>query len=742
MAFEMPLDQIKHLQILLRKEANLSWYQPEKEENLALPKLPSVGETIAKLDPSPPYLRCKNCNGRLLRGVQSSICVFCSTNPRKNLPPEPIKFKNTIGYRWLLESLQLDGLEMVAPMVDENASNWGRSESGDEIPLSELLDLEIRWPSDEADRAPSSTSDSAAFQGKSSLSLSGVDLDSFFDRRESDSELFEQNLASGRQVSAASDDTFQANENLSLFQNVQPLEAAAGSAEEKSGDSFSSWAANFKSASSGPVHEESKSVDHSKVELDTVSGSCKDSVDVKKNDNFNPSASTENDWFQGDGWRTSNSEVHSQIGKSELTVDLNDAKAAESASGSTRNLDWMQDDQWQGSDTKTTNVVATDEVDASFDEWNDFTGSGNAQLPSSTISSSKTTGQTGNFEFSSDFNDTKTGEAASSSSNKAFDWMQDDQWQSNDNKTTDTISTSEAADSFDAWNDFTGSTNTQYLSSGVSNSEITGQTSKFELTRDTNNPKTVETATGSSTNFDWMQHDQWQGSSNKATGIVTTNEVADSLDAWNDFTGSAFSQNPSGGVSDSAITAQTGKSEITADLNDLKTAEGTNASARRSFDWFQDDQWQVSNNKITDTITHNDTADSFDVWNGFPSLAPTQDPSSNAWIQTVNQTSAEKSSEMNLLSSTNNSHDIAFSGFQQPDLFLGQFSSSQSSLATTNPQPTTSSLNRVAEVDIMRGNSGDVSTAEVGSKDDVEMLMSQMHDLSFMLESNLSIPPK
>lgn len=110
MAFEMPVDQIKQLQILLRKEANLSWYQPEKEENhLALPKLPSVAETVAKLDPSPPYLRCKNCNGRLLRGVQSFICVFCGTNPHNDLPPEPIKFKNTLGYRWLLESLHLDG---------------------------------------------------------------------------------------------------------------------------------------------------------------------------------------------------------------------------------------------------------------------------------------------------------------------------------------------------------------------------------------------------------------------------------------------------------------------------------------------------------------------------------------------------------------------------------------------------------------------------------------------------------
>ena len=48
---------------------------------------------------------------------------------------------------------------------------------------------------------------------------------------------------------------------------------------------------------------------------------------------------------------------------------------------------------------------------------------------------------------------------------------------------------------------------------------------------------------------------------------------------------------------------------------------------------------------------------------------------------------------------------------------------------------------RAAEMDSTRGNSGDVSTA-IGSKDGVEMLMSQMHDLSFMLENNLSIPQK
>lgn len=108
----MPLDQIKHLRMLLLEEANLFWYEPEKEETLPLPKLPSIAETIAKLDPSLPFLRCKNCNVRLVRDLQSSVCVFCGTNPHTEVTLEPIKFKTTIGYWWLLESLKLVGTVM------------------------------------------------------------------------------------------------------------------------------------------------------------------------------------------------------------------------------------------------------------------------------------------------------------------------------------------------------------------------------------------------------------------------------------------------------------------------------------------------------------------------------------------------------------------------------------------------------------------------------------------------------
>ncbi|KAL5063101.1 hypothetical protein RYX36_024838 [Vicia faba] len=739
MAFEIPLDQIKHLQILLRQQANLSWYHPEKDENLPLPKLASVTETVAKLDPSPPHLRCKNCNGRLLRGVQSFICVFCGANPHKDLPPDPIRFKNTLGYRWLLESLQLDGSEMVEPIVDELTSNRARSESNIEIPLSELLDLEIQWQPSEAERTLSSNSDSEAFPGESSLSLSGVDVDRFFERREFDSNVSELNSVSERNVGAASDNSFQANENLSLFQNVKASEALGGSVEDRSGDSFSGWEANFKSASSGPVHEEFKSVDHSKVKLDMVSGFRNDYVGVTKSDDFNPSAS-EDDWFQGDGFRTSNSMIDGQSGKLEKPGDLHHTEREEiDNASSTRNLDWMQDDQWQESDSKIPDIGATDEDDS----WNDFTGTTSTQDPSGIISSSTITAQTSNFEFpAANLIDAKPEEGANSSSNKEFDWMGDNQWQDNDNKATDNVGTKEATVSFDSWNDFTGSASVQRSSPNVSNSEKTDQTGKFEMTEDPNKTKRAESDVGSASNFDWMQNDSWQGSNNKATGITTANEVSDSFDAWNDFTGSAISQNPSSSVSHSEIKDQTGISEFTADLHDTNTVKGDNASKVKSLDWMQDDQWQVSNNKTTDTVTTKDNAGPFDVWSDFTNTASRQeDPFKNVPLQTLNQTHSEKTFEMNLFGSSNSSYDMDFSGFSQHDI-LRQFDNPLSTPAAINAQHTVASLNRVADEDTVRQNPRDFSTADVGSKDDVEMLMSQMHDLSFMLESNLSFPSK
>lgn len=108
MALELPNDLIQQAKISTRTESGLPDYLPDDP---SLPSLPSLSATVAAFDPSPPYLRCKNCHGRLLRGVQSLICVYCGEKLHRNaeVAPDPISFRNTVGYRWFLQGLRLDG---------------------------------------------------------------------------------------------------------------------------------------------------------------------------------------------------------------------------------------------------------------------------------------------------------------------------------------------------------------------------------------------------------------------------------------------------------------------------------------------------------------------------------------------------------------------------------------------------------------------------------------------------------
>lgn len=108
MAFELPSDLIQQAKILTRTEAGLPDYLPDDP---SLPAMPSLSATVAAFDPSPPYLRCKRCQGRLLRGLQSLICIYCGHKLHQNpdVAPDPISFKSTVGYQWFLQALRLDG---------------------------------------------------------------------------------------------------------------------------------------------------------------------------------------------------------------------------------------------------------------------------------------------------------------------------------------------------------------------------------------------------------------------------------------------------------------------------------------------------------------------------------------------------------------------------------------------------------------------------------------------------------
>jgi hypothetical protein len=281
--------------------------------------------------------------------------------------------------------------EMAGPFVGANESGRGRSTQKDEFPISDLLNLEIRW-SAESEKVETSVSDETPVQSKSSLNLAGVDLDNFFADRKRDatSSASEEQLLWNKQIESTESDDFQVREIPSSFENVQPFETSTRSLEDESGDSFSGWEANFQFADSGTPHEETKSFDpfvastgDFSAHLDTVFGPGKDSVDTTVKDNTVPSASTNDGWFQDDLWSNSNSGVVAQTGQVEMTANLKDGKLAENANNSSSmSVDWLQVDLLQTNSDKAPDNKTTDEDDDSFDTWNNFTSSTSAQDPS------------------------------------------------------------------------------------------------------------------------------------------------------------------------------------------------------------------------------------------------------------------------------------------------------------------------------------------------------------------------
>ncbi|CAN6701981.1 unnamed protein product [Malus baccata var. baccata] len=643
---EIPMDVIKQVQISLRKEANMSSYDPD---DTPLPNLPSVEETLAELDPSPPYLRCKHCKGRLLRGVQTLTCVFCGRELCKDLPPDPINFRDTFGYRWLLQSLSLSGSEIVDLPIGANELNRGQTARKDELSLSDLLNLEIKWTS-RPEKIETDLSNETPSLPKLP-DLAGVNLDNFFfegnkdDASSSSEELF------GSNTQIVSKESFQGHETLSLFENVKPFETVVQTTEGESGDS--GWAASFQFAvseslpqASGNLPQASETLPRASENLPQASEKLPQASEnlpqasetlPQASESF-PQESKSLDPFVGSTVDLS-AHIDTVFGS---VVDSTNEKSNHSLTGSTSmSTDWFQDD---------------------------LLG----------VSNSGFSGGPEQFETLAEV---KGG-------------VQDNQLQTTSSKASDNKTTDKDDDSFDAWNDFTS------LSSA---------------------PNLVDSSVKQN-GVDWVQDNQLQTTSSKAPDNKTTDEDDDPFDAWNDFASSSNAPN----VVDSSV-------------------------KQSGVDWVQDNQLQTTVNKAADNKTTDADDDSFNAWNDFTSSNNASNLADSSVKQSNNQTTpVDHTLEVNLFGAASNSGDLDFGSFLQPDLSAGAFNSSSGSTVVDGAQPEPSVLDRLADASTNNGKKsedvaggGDVSSARAGSKsDDVERIMSQMHDLSFMLESTLSMPPK
>lgn len=317
------------------------------------------------------------------------ICVYCGKRQPKDVTPDPIAFKSTFGYQWLLQSLDLDGSETVGPSIDENELYRGRNTPKEEISVSDLLSLEIPWPA-ESELSERSLANNELVQTKSPLNLAGVDLDNFFTEPKRDlvSHSMEDPRANSQSESVEMN-AFSSQENVNLFQNVHQPSTAASSSEMTDNDGFSGWEADFQSADSGNQHEVSRSFDTfagSTVDLsahmDSVFGSGKDLEDEKTKHASNPLQSASDDQIQDGLWNNVNILTPHQGEQADVTISSKGLVAADNLySHPSTSTDWLPDEKWQSSGTTAPENKTTIEDEDSFDIWNDFTSSTNAHDP-------------------------------------------------------------------------------------------------------------------------------------------------------------------------------------------------------------------------------------------------------------------------------------------------------------------------------------------------------------------------
>lgn len=275
------------------------------------------------------------------------------------------------------------------PPIEANNSNRGKTAPKEEIPLSDLLDLEITWFS-QSEKFGTSFSNETPIQRKSPLNLTGVNLENFFDKGEKEGIFNASEESASPNKQNVSKESIQGHGNLNLFENVCPSESAVLSMGGESSYTDSGWGADFESAASGTHHEESTSYDpfvNATVDLsahmDDVFGPGKDSIDRKEKD-MTGSASMANDWFEDDLWSGSKSGLTSQSEEFKITANVKDGQLTGNINtSSSTTVDWVEQNQWQSGSNKAPDNKNTSADNDLFDGWNDFMSTTSAQNPSS-----------------------------------------------------------------------------------------------------------------------------------------------------------------------------------------------------------------------------------------------------------------------------------------------------------------------------------------------------------------------
>ncbi|XP_056171207.1 uncharacterized protein LOC115679986 isoform X2 [Syzygium oleosum] len=723
MSLDVPRDAVKRLQMALREEAKIPSYDPDDP---SIPPLRSYEESISGLDPCPPHLRCKHCGGRLLSGVGSAFCVFCGKEQLGGVPPDPVNFRSTRGYRWLLDALQLDGSETVEPFSEGNESNRGRSMPKDSIPLSDLLNLEIRWSSKPEKPGTIITNESGL--AKTSLNLAGLDIDNFFGEVETKitPNESEEQLGASKQSENAESIAFHSPENLSLFENVQSSTEPVQSPEHGNYNTMSSWEPEFQSADSEAFTKDSRPLDpfaNSTVDLSTHMDSVFGSgIELRSTDAKDgaPSSSKMDDWFEDDprSYSVFESTGHNEGFKTNDNVDT--SKVNDTAESSSTSVAWVQDNQWPSGGNIDRHVERVDENVDSNDALNDFTSSTN---PADINTWKPNNDLVMHSEQSSDMNIFKSG---SNSEDMDFgNLLQPDP--------------------------FFGSFGIANVSVNENlKSEASGLDSeaKREIT-----PAGSEGRSGANKQSRSADGNAFQGSvvdfSGHMDAVFGPGKQYAGADAKDGPPSSSkiddlFQDNMSnsGFRSDSYYQG----SKTNDKVEDTRSMGAPNISSM-NIDWVQDNQWLTGGSISRHGESAEENDGSLNVWDDF---ANSTSPAYNNLWKANNDLGLppQQSSEIKLFSSESDSQQMDSCNALKPDVFSGLFSNSNDPVhEKAHSNFSALERNRLDDLDSNYrseegGAKGEGMNLNVRKSEDANMLMSQMNDLSFMLDSKLSIPPR
>ncbi|KAL1212337.1 hypothetical protein V5N11_004260 [Cardamine amara subsp. amara] len=753
MPMEISVDLINQLQVSLRKEANLSSFNPVAD--ISFPSLPTSAEAIAELDASAPYLRCRNCKGKLLRGIDSLICVFCGNQQRTtDNPPDPIKFTSTSAYKLFLSSLNLDGSEMVEPIKETNGSTRGATGPVVKgIAVSKFLDLEIQWSAREEETINSGSDEGRAMQNKNPLNLGGINLDDFFVEGRGD-------LSKVEAVeSKPAEDDFKDPRSLSLFDSVkspgivgsQQYENVGFSGKKVAQESVSSEKhenlslfagrdtqesvslaeqGNFgffegKDAQLSFKEDENLSLFEGKDTQRTSSSNNEESFGFFEGKDAQRNSSSKEDTnlglFEGrDVQRNSSSKEDGKLGlfeekdtqrtsssNNEESFGFFEGKDAQRNSSSKedtnlglfegrdvqRNSSSKEDGKlglFEGAPSSNAGLKSFDDkVVASSSDWDSDFQSADHNISQEKISGDLFVSSPDDlaahmdsvFGSGKDLLYAKPADSSTSNVSKAGDWLQDDLF-----------------------------------------GNVSGEAqNKDSAVHDKNDGQVVAGNGSSSMDIDWIGDDLWQTSEKKPIE-KTPMDVTDD-DDWNDFASSANSKTPNNPLSQTMATSQ---DDIFDGLAQVK-----NEVKEQSVD-----EKQNTSTSVMSDIGKGQEDDLFGTWDSFTSSTvlqtPVQPPTNH-----VNQ-SAEQNLEMNVFGENNNHRDLDSDFFSES---IGSKTNSEkviampsgtSSLERSDPDGEDQTLDHVV---------GTTTIAAKSKSDVAEELMSQMHDLSFMLETKLSVPP-